>query len=49
MKSRQCWPLAVTVLSATPREAQLITDSGQVDPAWVIHFDLPDHEQMSLM
>jgi hypothetical protein len=40
---------AVSVFARHAREAQLLTDTGKIDPARVIHFDLPDHEQMSLI
>lgn len=42
-------PPAVPVFVRHDREAQLLTSTGQIDPARVVHFDLPDHEQMSLI
>ncbi|WP_432978927.1 competence protein CoiA family protein [Dactylosporangium sp. CA-233914] len=42
-------PPTVPVFVRNAREAQLITAPGKIDPARVVHFDLPDHEQMSLI
>ncbi|GGM23019.1 competence protein CoiA family protein [Dactylosporangium sucinum] len=42
-------PPTVPVFVRNAREAQLLTATGKVDTARVVHFDLPDHEQMSLI
>jgi hypothetical protein len=42
-------PPAVPVFVRNAREAQLLTGTGNIDPARVVQFDLPDHEQMSLI
>lgn len=42
-------PTTVTVFVSNAREAQLLTDTGKIERARIVHFDLPDHEQMSLI
>ncbi|WP_261558210.1 competence protein CoiA family protein [Frankia tisae] len=42
-------PHAVPVFVRNTREARLIIDTGKIDPDRVIHFDLPDNEQLSLI
>ncbi|MEU6020801.1 hypothetical protein [Micromonospora sp. NPDC047134] len=42
-------PPAVPVYVRNAREAQQLIDTGGLDPARVVHFGLPDHEQMSLI
>lgn len=42
-------PPAVPVFVRNGREAQLIADTGKVDATRIVHFNLPDHEQMPLI
>ncbi|RKR88437.1 competence protein CoiA-like protein [Micromonospora pisi] len=42
-------PPVVLIYVRNAREAHQLTDTGNVDPGRVIHFNLPDHEQMSLI
>ncbi|WP_328421744.1 competence protein CoiA family protein [Micromonospora sp. NBC_00389] len=42
-------PPAVPVYVRNAREAQQLAATGAIDPTRVVHFDLPDHEQMSLI
>jgi len=42
-------PPVVPVYVRNARETHQLTDTGNIDPARVIHFNLPDHEQMSLV
>lgn len=42
-------PPVVPVYVRNAREARQLTDTGNIDPARVIHFNLPDHEQISLI
>ncbi|MCN0179973.1 hypothetical protein [Salinispora arenicola] len=42
-------PSAVPVYVRNAREAHQLTETGNIDPARVVHFNLPDHEQMSLI
>ncbi|MEU1812984.1 competence protein CoiA family protein [Micromonospora aurantiaca (nom. illeg.)] len=42
-------PPVVPVYVRNAREAHELVSTGNIDPARVVHFDLPDHEQMSLM
>ncbi|MGJ3227098.1 competence protein CoiA family protein [Micromonospora aurantiaca (nom. illeg.)] len=47
--SLQRLPPVVPVYVRNAREAHQLTDTGNIDPGRVIHFNLPDHEQMSLI
>ncbi|MEU5850472.1 competence protein CoiA family protein [Saccharopolyspora shandongensis] len=42
-------PRSVPVFVRNAREAQLLTESGAIESDRVIHFDLPDYEQLSLI
>lgn len=42
-------PSTVPVFVRNAREAHLLTDTGKVDPARIVHFNLPDHEQITLL
>jgi hypothetical protein len=42
-------PPTVPIYVRNAREARQLTDTTKIDPARVIHFDIPDHEQMSLI
>jgi hypothetical protein len=42
-------PPAVPVFVRHAHETQLLTDTGNIDPSRVVHFDLPNHEQMFLI
>lgn len=42
-------PPVVPVYVRNAREAHELAITGNIDPARVVHFNLPDHEQMSLM
>jgi hypothetical protein len=40
---------AVPVYVRNPREAKLLIDTGTIEPARVVHLNLPDHEQIALI
>ncbi|GLW35198.1 hypothetical protein Areg01_81340 [Actinoplanes regularis] len=42
-------PPAVPVFVRNVREAHLLIDAGTIDPARVVHLNLPDHEQIALI
>ncbi|WP_155256533.1 competence protein CoiA family protein [Salinispora pacifica] len=42
-------PAVVPVFVRNAREAHDLINTGNIEPARVVHFNLPDHEQMSLM
>ncbi|MFJ8691058.1 competence protein CoiA family protein [Micromonospora wenchangensis] len=42
-------PPVVPVYVRNTREAHELINTGNIEPARVVHFDLPDHEQMSLI
>jgi hypothetical protein len=42
-------PPAVAVFVRNAREAQLLTSTGDIEPACVVHLNLPDHEQIALI
>ncbi|MBN1171688.1 MAG: hypothetical protein JXA67_05900 [Micromonosporaceae bacterium] len=42
-------PPDVAVFVRNAREAQRIIDTGKIDPMRVVHFNMPDHEQMTLL
>lgn len=42
-------PAKVPVFVRNAREAAVLIATEHIDPARVVHFDLPDHEQMSLI
>ncbi|WP_229403307.1 hypothetical protein [Micromonospora okii] len=42
-------PPVVPVYVRNAREAHELIRTGNIEPARVVHFNLPDHEQMSLM
>ncbi|MGH3757223.1 competence protein CoiA [Actinophytocola sp.] len=42
-------PRIVPVFVRNAREAHLLTETGRIEPDRVIHFDLPEYEQLSLI
>jgi competence protein CoiA len=42
-------PRIVPVFVRNAREAHLLTDTGKIEPDRVVHFDLPEYEQLSLI